>query len=438
MEAEQESESRVEEILSAAILVLNWNGRSLLQTCLPPLLDQTYSNYEVVVVDNGSTDDSAAFVTEQFPQVRLIQNEENLGFSRGMNAGLRQLDHDVVVLLNNDVRVQSDWLAELLEPFKTSLQIGIVGCKLLYPDGTIQHLGAKLTYPLAHSQHFYHREADIDDLPAMQDAPYVTGAAMAIHRSVFNKIGLLDEMFYPFYYEETDYCYQARDAGFRVIVATGAVAIHDESFSVNKMQDLKLKMFQRNRYRFVLKHYSIKQFLDDFVPAETIYLANNHLFEDVDAIRLACLQQAVAVPTILPPNSTPEQITAVQEALLSLRNAAIMSKASRELPPDMLNEFVFPETGTLGQSLIAKFRTIWSNIAAKWLVRSLQQQQSHHNRFLQRQIRFLSIQARTQSLEIEQLMAALLPAQQTQKRLEANLAMLQKQVENLTVKSKQS
>ncbi|VAW32941.1 Glycosyl transferase, group 2 family protein, partial [hydrothermal vent metagenome] len=268
MDAAQKSESRAERIHSTAILVLNWNGRSLLQTCLPLLLNQTYSNYEVVVVDNGSSDASVSFVTEQFPQVRLIQNEGNLGFSRGINAGLRQINADVVVLLNNDVLVQPDWLAELLRPFQEDSQIGIIGSKLLYPDGTIQHLGAELTFPLARSQHFLYKEADVDGLPAVQDVPYVTGAAMAVHRSVLAQIGLLDEMFHPFYYEEVDFCYRARKAGFRVVVATQAVAIHDESASMDKVQDLKLQTLQCNRYRFVLKHYSIEQFLQEFVPAE--------------------------------------------------------------------------------------------------------------------------------------------------------------------------
>jgi GT2 family glycosyltransferase len=425
------------ETVSAAILVLNWNGRSLLQTCLPLLLNQTVSNYEVVVVDNGSSDASVSFVTEQFPQVRLIQNEKNLGFSRGINAGLRQISADVVVLLNNDVLVQPNWLAELLRPFQEDSQIGIIGSKLLYPDGTIQHLGAELTYPLARSHHFHYKKADVDELPAVQDVPYVTGAAMAVHRSVLTRVGLLDEMFHPFYYEEVDFCYRAKAAGFRVVVATQAVAVHDESVSMNKVQDLKLQTLQRNRYRFVLKHYSIEQFLQEFVPAETAQLASNQLFADVDAIRLACLQTAVAAPTILPPNSTVEQITAVQKALLQLRETAILAKATQETPPPTLHEFTFPQTDSPFQPLIAKFRAFWSSIAAKWLVRSLQQQQSYHNQFLQRQIKRMGVQARSQSMEIEQLLAALLPTQQAQKQLQVDLAALQKQLDDLATERKQ-
>lgn len=440
MEAGVKSENNKRKGLSAAILVLNWNGRSLLETSLPLLLNQTYQHYEVVIVDNASSDGSSTLIAQQFPQVRLIQNETNMGFSRALNVGLRQLNADVVVLLNNDVFVQPDWLEQLLQPFAKSPQIGIVGCKLLYPDGTIQHLGAELTYPLAHSHHFYYKQeaSTIQDLPAVQDVPYVTGAAMAIHRSVMDEIGLLDEMFHPIYYEEVDYCYRARAAGFRVVVATQAVAIHNESTSMNRLQDFKLKMLHRNRYRFVLKHYSVEQFLQDFVPAETAHLANDHLFHNVDAIRLVCLEMAVTAPTVLSSTSSPEQVAAVQNAFLELRQAAVLASVNQDPPPAPLQEFTFPETGSKLQSFIASFRRAWSSVAAKWLVRSLLQQQHWHNQFLLHQIEQLNTQTRSQAMEIEHLMATFLPMQQELKQLQTDLSILKRQLEQATPESEHS
>lgn len=422
MELRAKSETGTKEALSAAVLVLNWNGRDLLQTCLPLLLNQTYTNYKIVVVDNGSADDSVSFVRENFPLVGFILNEENLGFSRGTNAGLRQISADVMVLLNNDVLVQPNWLAELIRPFHQDPQIGIVGCKLLYPDGTIQHLGAELTYPLAHSRHFHHKEADVTELPAVQDVPYVTGAALAVRHTVLADIGLLNESFHPFYYEEVDFCYRAKAAGYRVVVATQAVAVHNESTSMRKVPDIMLQTRHRNRYRFVLKHYSLDQFLQAFVPAETAYLNRHHLFPDVDAVRLACLEIAIAAPMILPVETPLEQVTAVQHALLQLRETAVRATASAEAPPPELEEFSFPSSGSGLGSLVAKFRQAWSSVAAKWLVRRLRQQQTLHNEYLQRQIARLEAQGRSQSLEIEQLLATLLTTQESLKRLEADLA----------------
>lgn len=438
MESGQKSAGSLSEELAVTILILNWNGRSLLETCLPLLLNQTYSNYNVVIVDNGSTDDSTTLITQKFPQIHLIQNDDNLGFSRGINAGLRQIKAEVVVLLNNDVMVRPNWLEELIRPFHISSDIGIIGCKLLYPDGTIQHLGAELSYPLAHSYHFHYKEADSNALPAIQDVPYVTGAAMAIRASVLDKIGLLDESFHPFYYEEVDYCYRARAAGFRVVLATQAVAVHDESASMSKVQDLKLQTRHRNRYRFVLKHYSFDQFLQEFVPAETDYLNKHHLFQDVDAIRLACLEMAIAAPLILSGDILPEQLTAVQKALLHLRETAIAAKASAEALPPKLEEFTFPAAGYGLGTLIAKLRQAWSSIAAKWLVRRLLQQQTLHNQYLQRQIDRLETQGRSQALEVEHLLATLLPTQSALNRLEADFTQLKKQWAQTLTETKQS
>jgi hypothetical protein len=260
---------------------------------------------------------------------------------------------------------------------------------------------------------------------------------MAVHRSVLDKIGLLDETFHPFYYEEVDYCYRAREAGYRVVVATQAVAVHNESTTMSIVQDLKLQTRHRNRYRFVLKHYSHEQFLQEFVPAETTYLKNHHLFLDIDAVRLACLEMAIIAPTILPADTSAKQLAAVQKALLHLRETAILAKASAEASPPELKEFTFPASSSRFGTIVTKFRRAWSSIAAKWLVRRLLQQQTLHNQFLQRQIGRLETQGRSQALEIEHLLATLLPTQEALKRLEEDLTQLQKQVAQTTAESRQ-
>ncbi|MEZ4593421.1 MAG: glycosyltransferase family 2 protein [Chloroflexota bacterium] len=430
METGQQPDSGVPNNLSVTILILNWNGRSLLQTCLPPLLHQTYANYHVVVVDNGSTDDSVAFVQENFPQVQLILNEENLGFSRGTNAGLRQISADVAVLLNNDVLVQPNWLAELIRPFHQDPQIGIVGCKLLFPNGTIQHLGAKLSYPLAHSHHFHYQEPDSGQITDLQDVPYVTGASLAVRQNVLQTIGLLDEAFHPFYYEEVDFCTRARASGFRVVVTPQAVAIHDESATMKSVSGLKLQTLHQNRLRYVLKHYTSEQFLHDFVPAEAAVLAENPNLPELDALRLAYFETAVTQPSVSP-DATETQETAVRTALLNLRHAAILAKAQAVQPPPALAEFEFPPGRSWLNKLAARLREAWSRVAAKWLVRSLMQQQHKQNLHLLQQIEALHNQAKIQAQETDQLLTLLLPTQQKQQELEATLTNLQEHLNQL-------
>ncbi len=430
METGQEPASSVPNNLSVAILILNWNGRSLLQTCLPPLFHQTYVNYEVLVVDNGSTDDSVPFVHENFPQVRLILNEENLGFSRGTNAGLHQISTDVVVLLNNDVLVQPNWLEELIRPFHQDPQIGIVGCKLLYPDGTIQHLGAELTYPLAHSHHFHYQETDSGQITDLQAVPYVTGAALAVRREVLDTIGLLDESFHPFYYEEVDFCRRAKDAGFRVVVTPKAMAIHDESATMKGVSGLKLQTLHRNRLRYVLKHYTPEQFLQDFAPAEAAFLAGHPVLPELDALRLAYFETAVPRPPVSS-ETIETEVTAVRTALLQLRHAAILAKAQAIQQPPALTEFKFPPGHSWLTRLISYVRETWSSVAAKWLVRSLIQQQHKQNLHLLQKIEDLHNQTEIQAQETDKLLALLLPAQQKQQELEAALTNLQQRVNQL-------
>ncbi len=330
METGQPPASSVPEDLSVAVLILNWNGRFLLQTCLPPLLNQSYTNYKVVVVDNGSSDDSVPFVRQQFPQVRLIQNEENLGFSRGTNAGLRQISADVVVLLNNDVLVRPNWLAE--RPFD--------------PPAISEADPAQTSGP----SFWNTRRVTIFTIRKQ--------TSMVCRRCRMYRTSPGPPWQYTTPFRQKLGCWMKVSILFTMrkwITATGPerlatawwwqlslVAVHNESTSMRRVQDIMLQTRHRNRYSFVLKHYSLDQFLQEFVPAETAYLNTHHLFPDVDAVRLACLEIAIAAPTILPVETTAEQVTAVQKALLQLRETAVRSTASAETSPPELEEFSFP------------------------------------------------------------------------------------------------
>ncbi len=285
---------------SVSLLILNWNGKKLLQQHLPSFLDLNYPDFQVVIADNGSTDGSVAFVQAQFPQFTLIPHGQNLGFSPGMNAAMRQLDSDVIVLLNNDVSVRPNWLRALVKPMLDDPAVGVTGCKLLYPDGrTLQHAGASLSYPLAFSQHDYRQEPDEGQADEQRDVPYVTGAAIAIHRRIIDAIGLLDEIFAPIYYEEVDYCYRARAAGFRVVYAPEAVGLHHESFTMRQMGGWHIFALQKNRLRFVLRHYTAAQFLDDYVPAEIKRIQDGLTAAELYSLRRALLAIKLTLPDIM-------------------------------------------------------------------------------------------------------------------------------------------
>lgn len=283
---------------TVTILILNWNGRQVLPRCLAALETLDYSDYQVVVADNGSADDSLVYVRENHPQVQVIEIGRNLGFARGNNAAFRRLEEkrDVLVLLNSDVYVRPDWLRALVDPFSDPAT-GISGAKLLFPDELhIQHAGAEVEYPLAISHHYAYQEVDGDGPEDSRPVPYVTGASLAIRWALAEDLGLFDERFAPYYYEEADLCAQVRAAGYQVIYAPRAVAIHDESFSAVKASPQSDYAYHLNRLRYVLKHYSDEQLTNDFIPAEMTRLQTTpHSAANLESIRRVYLEAMLEV-----------------------------------------------------------------------------------------------------------------------------------------------
>jgi len=253
--------------------VVSWNGKIYLKECLDAILAQLGLDDEIIVVDNASTDGSASLVRSGYPQVRLIENEHNLGFAGGVNRGLEVARGNILVLINQDVVLRKGCLEALYHRLSKSGP-GIVGCKLLYPDGrTIQHAGGIIRLPRGESDHRGYRQIDDGRWDSVEQVDYVTGAVFAFDRTVLNKVGQFDEGFYPGYYEEGDYCFRARAAGFPVIYEPNAVALHHETRSYDTRSVAYHRAMQRGRLRFVLKNFDRQQ-LTDFFPAEQEFVRN--------------------------------------------------------------------------------------------------------------------------------------------------------------------
>lgn len=442
--SEQETNERdSSELPSVSVLVLNWNGRSLLPACLPPLLAQRYPHYQVILVDNASSDDSAAYVAAHFPQVHIIRLPQNLGFARGYNAALKQCRSEIAVLLNNDVIVQENWLAEMIRPFTQDPTIGIVGGKLLFPDGTIQHLGARLSYPLALSEHTAYRQPDNAPSNAVTDAvtdtDYVTGAALAIPRAILAAVDYFDEAFSPFYYEEVDLCYRVRAAGYRVVVNPRAAGIHDESASLRQVRGVKAHAYHQNRLRFILKHYSAEQVLHDFMPAEQQRLAQPATAHEYHVLRRVYLETAVS-----PPDSPHK--TAIRRALLTLYKTAVAQQPAAYAPPSGADAAAWPHAAlaqhTLAEPdfhsakpllgpLIVAARRLWHSIAGKWALRQLIQQQNRFNALTARLLDEQHDRSKHTALEIELLFRELLRREEETAALQQTVAGLQQRLATL-------
>ena len=309
----------------ASVIVLTWNGKDYIQECLTAVLAQEHVDFEVLVVDNGSSDGTPDLVAEQFPQVRLIRNERNLGFAGGNNVGLRVATSDLLVLLNQDTRVHTGWLAAVAATVEDSA-VGIVGCKLLYPEGTIQHAGGFLYGPRGESGHIGRHAPDDGEFDELADVEFVTAAALAIRRTTVERIGLLDEGFSPAYYEDIDWCYRARAAGFRVVYQPRAVVTHYESATAQPTSYRHKLALNNGRVRFLLKHWPLARLLSEFGPAEKAWLVGMARSVELMAARRAYFNAILGLPGILAfRSSSTEEAEALLDLLLDLRAAALTS-----------------------------------------------------------------------------------------------------------------
>ncbi len=248
-----------------------WNGAEWIATCLQSVLGQTHPGDEVLVIDNGSTDGTPDRVAQDFPAVTLIRLTHNTGFAGGLNCGLRLAHGETLISINQDVVLRAGCLSALRQ--RLAAGPAVAGAKLLYGDErTIQHAGGRIIFPRCDPDHAGYRQIDEGQFDQARLADYVTGALFAFSRLILDTIGLFDEDFYPANYEEVDYCFRARAAGFPVWYEPQATAIHYESQTQDRRSQSYEQTMQRHRVRFAIKNLTSEQLRQQFFPAELAWL----------------------------------------------------------------------------------------------------------------------------------------------------------------------
>lgn len=374
------------ELTQITIVIPVRNGRRFLAACLAALAAQQTEapelTVQIVAVDNGSIDGSADWIAEHFPHVTLIRNQRNLGFAGGCNQGLAAAPADVAILLNQDTHVHAGWLRAIVSAFADPT-VGIVGCKIYYPDGkTLQHAGAFIQHPQLFGIHYHHHETDHGQADVARPVEWVTGAAFAIRRAVIDQIGLLDEGFWPAYFEDLDYCLRARDVGFQIWYCAEAMLTHQESASGIDHESIQ-RFYHRGRLRFALKHMTPQAWLDEFMAAERV---DPHW--QTPARQSAYWDTLVAAPALLREHqqATADEMLAVTNTLAMLTGNYGHGLIFDAAEPVSFSEITFPATAPVIGPLLSNLRQLWYNVAARWGVRHLQQQQAEANRLLMAQI----------------------------------------------------
>jgi GT2 family glycosyltransferase len=216
-----------------AVVILNWNGKNFLEQFLPSVLSSSYPNYEVIVADNGSADDSIEFLQNNYPGIMVIRFDQNLGFAKGYNEALKQVESDYYVLLNSDVEVTKDWLEPMVQLLENDPAIAACQPKLLsFHNKTLfEYSGAaggwldRFGYPFAKGRVFDICEEDHGQYDQSEPIFWASGAALFIRAKVFHTMRGFDEYFFA-HQEEIDLCWRIQLAGHKIYSCPASVIYH--------------------------------------------------------------------------------------------------------------------------------------------------------------------------------------------------------------------
>lgn len=249
-----------QQMKSIAIVILNWNGRTMLERFLPSVIANSEGT-RVIVADNGSSDDSVAFLRQQYPTLQLILLDKNYGFAEGYNRALQEVDADYYVLLNSDVECTPHWVEPVVEMMEREPQVAVAQPKLLMygQKDTFEYAGGaggfidRYGYPFCRGRLFNSLEKDKGQYDDECDIFWATGAAMFVRASVWKELGGLDGDFFA-HMEEIDFCWRTQLAGYRVRYCPRSVLYHVGGGTLPKSSPFKTELNFRNNLSMLYKN----------------------------------------------------------------------------------------------------------------------------------------------------------------------------------------
>lgn len=251
-----------------AVVIIHWNRRSLLEQFLPFLVQSTYQNLEIVVADNNSTDDSVEWVKQHYPQVTIVQNEDNYGYAGGYNHALKNVFADYYVLLNNDIEVTPGWLEPVITYMEQNPTVGAAQPKMIdyKKRNKFEYAGAcggymdALGYAFCRGRIFEVLEEDHQQYENTTQVFWSTGACMFIRSNLFHSLNGFDEHFFA-HMEEIDLCWRLQLAGYTCAVIPQSVVYHVGGGTLNKQSPQKTYLNFRNNLIMLTKNLPVSTLL---------------------------------------------------------------------------------------------------------------------------------------------------------------------------------
>jgi GT2 family glycosyltransferase len=273
-----------------AVVILNYNGRKMLEQFLPSVIEYTELSYEIVVADNGSTDDSCNFIKENYPQITLLKSPVNEGFSKGYNTALAQINASYYVLLNSDVEVSSNWIEPIINLMEQNPGIGACQPKIraYHQKSAFEYAGAaggfidQYGYPFCRGRLFDTIENDHHQYDDNLEIFWATGACMFVKANLYHKLGGLDNDFFA-HMEEIDLCWRIKNAGYKIYYCSESTVYHVGGGTLHKSNPRKTFLNFRNGLVLLYKNVEngkvfstlfIRMLLDGIAAAKFLFSGN--------------------------------------------------------------------------------------------------------------------------------------------------------------------
>ncbi|QQL51116.1 glycosyltransferase family 2 protein [Mucilaginibacter ginkgonis] len=244
-----------------AVVILNWNGLKYLSRFLQGVVDSSYPNLEVIVGDNNSSDGSVEFLKSHFPQVTVIQNNNNYGFTGGYNRVLKQVDAEYFILLNSDIEVRPGWIEPVINMMQADDSIAAAAPKIkaFSQQNTFEHAGAaggfidRFGYPFCRGRIFYEVEEDKGQYNTSGEIFWASGAALFIKKKCWEETGGFDEQFFA-HMEEIDLCWRLKNQGYKIMYCAESEVYHVGGGTLDKENPFKTYLNFRNNLLLLKKN----------------------------------------------------------------------------------------------------------------------------------------------------------------------------------------